>query len=389
MISVMVNPDYGALANPSVGRREWWSLFLENGVQGMGRLMWQLVFPIQQSVYFEPDDIRNLLGAAVGAGLIFCLSVVYFRKFKDRSTWCWIVGGDAGLFGFLSLILFLPEALFLLRRDDFAVADRFIFLPLPYALFSLVLGWYALTPKKESERSGGRRFSWGEGGVAGVLVLYAIISARVTPVWNDAVALARHCIEGVNAPRCWELLVQELRTQGCSTLKDDEKALRNELEKQLHKRPSPFLVEGFASLAECYAKRYASGVDERQQMIAGLAAQGAPPEALANALGLLLLERGELDKVASLINDVFLVNGPGRTSYFTPTRLGDGLGQLQVACLAEEQLRVPVVLPCRPLVLTFQRLFGGNLLRESEVVEARGEALTSLRRGGIVVKAPS
>lgn len=405
-----INPDYGSLADFSFGTFSPRVLLWENGVLGLGRAGWQLFVPISQSVHFQPEDPRNVIGfcLVVAVGVLVVSSASRYRtraSAASRKSRAVRASGGMNLSALVALLVCtsLPQLLFCIRRDDFAIADRLLFLPFPYLVATifylpsvrsllakrsallLFSGSQNLTrPTQEGHQGIVPRVTL-NAGVAALVVFYALVSYRATFLWDTTNKAVDHCAESADASRCWGYKVIEWREEGCNRLMQNSEQLIRRLSQEARAahRIGPFMVDGFDAIATCQASLTTVGVSLRMAALKNLAEYGAPPTALAFAEMIINMSVGNLNAAHALVKERFVDTLPSNEDV-TPTSLGRIVGALQVLCLTPE-IRAE---GCGDTVQQLFVRYGGNDIKEQSVESARRLALSALRFAKVEVAAP-
>jgi hypothetical protein len=151
----------------------------------------------------------NLVGAAVAAILSFWIWGQ--RPWKDRraSSLLLILGA-----------LGLPQLYIMSTDTDFILADRYLFIILPYAM--------AIPAVLLSENVELARFfrRWGRGpavaALALVTVCYAALDFREAPHWENDYSLMKHCSLTEESPKCVGLMLEKGFDRGhCAAIAED------------------------------------------------------------------------------------------------------------------------------------------------------------------------
>lgn len=406
-----INADYGSLADFSFGTLSPRVLLWENGVLGLGRVGWQLLVPVSQSVHFQPEDHRNLIGFCLVIAVCILLARAELINQKtapaqSKSPRPMRSAGGMTLSALVILLICtsLPQLLFCIRRDDFAIADRLLFLPFPYLIATIcylpsvcslllkgsaILNFPGFVGESTESNSAHRQVILRSGISAGIVVLvvfYSVVSYRATFLWDTTNKAVDHCAESADASRCWGYKLIEWREQGCNRLMQSSEQLlpRLSLEARASHRIGPFLVDGFDAIATCQASLTTVPVSLRMAAIRRFREQGAPPTSTAFAEMITNLTAGNLRAAHEVVKERFVNTLPSNQDV-TPTSLGRIVGAVQVLCLRPE-MRAD---GCGD---TFQQLrirYGGNDIKDHIVEAARSLSLAALQVAKIEVTMPA
>lgn len=66
------NKDYDVVSSAGESA-EHFMVYFQNGIMGIGRAAWQLVFPFRQAVYFDVNSVENVFGLFLFGLLVFFL----------------------------------------------------------------------------------------------------------------------------------------------------------------------------------------------------------------------------------------------------------------------------------------------------------------------------
>lgn len=363
-----INRDYGGLFTKQSIDAGGIDRVITYGVMAIGRAFYQLFIPISQAIYRDPYRLEH------GVGLIVMAGWGLFLWSQSRR-------GDAGrealmtrwTLGSLALLLFLPQFMFVVRRTEFAMADRFLFLSLPYFVAltsSMISSW--LTKRQPRAHSA----------LCGVLLVFlffaAIQTRRVLPLWDSAEGVFRHCIARADSEQCWWHLSDELFRRGCADLMRDEQAFSVKLASLQGNKPSLFTNEGYFRLAVCVGTATSAGPDIKEQFLEQYEQNGARPESLAFARSLVALERGDR---RGALNQVIRVYGGGRADIkaFTMMMLGIEEGLLEGICVSGDGSDRH----CAEVTAEFAHRYGANPLESRFTDFGRQAAIEAwMRRPG-------
>lgn len=336
-----LNRDYGVTsASTEVASHVWLNTF--NAVMGLGRAMWQLCCPFRQAIYFNVNSPENIAGL-----VIFILGLVALIRHIRR------YGVHFGVqLLLLAALLFLPQLLFTLGREDFIMADRFVFLPLPYLLGGVAL--CALKSELVTSLMYGDRARLPFGAMS-VGLMCAVISINTVPLWRAELPLFKNCVDRANSDRCWWHYTRELLKTGCPLVGDEWDRLSTQLKERSKDPHALFPAEGAIALSFCEVVSTNQPLNTREAAVDSFQADGGTPEALAFARNLLSIEQGRPREALRRIVELFL--GPNiRTRALSVSVLGVTQGQLQALC------EVGIDPACVEVLRTFRARFAKNQL---------------------------
>ncbi len=357
------NRDYGALLadRPGVSAGTLASKLLHL-IFGVGRGAWQLLIPERQAIYFELHDWRSYAGLALfllGAGALAWFASRRkvsddFQRVSDDSSKKFSddfrkVSDDFSREGLLQLalaaLLFAPEAAFVMKRTDFVMADRFLFLPLPYLLCGIGLiasGAFPTLRARVTPRI-----------ACAAALLIAIpcvaLSARAAPRWDSELTLYTSCVDLEGSDRCYYHFVDKLLESGCWSVAPRFEQLEAQLEKSARDPDSLYRADGGLVLGLCMASTVNQPPEQREKALDGLRASGATEESLAFARNLVSIEAG--DPFAALVRTTEMFLGAQVSpAHMSRAVVGATLGQLRMLA------RVPALQPrgIGPALATFE-----------------------------------
>ncbi len=177
-------------------------------ILSLGRGVFQLIWPMRQGFYFNEHSITSYVGLAF-LGLItwiflharkVCANQIQLtvpQRFRSRT------------FAILAALLFAPQFLFVIMRDDFIMADRYLFVPLPYILVALALWLKGLTEAWLTHRKGII--------IATLFALsYVVQTLRAVKAWESTETVLQQCATTENSDRCnSHLLEHTFNTKSC------------------------------------------------------------------------------------------------------------------------------------------------------------------------------
>ncbi len=340
-IQSTLNRDYGiGNASSEVASHVW--LNITNAVMGLGRAVWQIFFPFRQAIYFDVYSPENIAGLAVFCGGLWLL-IGHLKKH----------GAHLGVqLIFLSALMFVPQLLFTLGREDFIMADRFVFIPLPYLLAGVAL--CALNSEigvsKIVENKPRLLF-----GTVIVALVCAVVSIDNVPLWRAELPLFKNCVDRANSDRCWWHYARELLKTGCPLVGDEWGRLTTQLRERSKDPHALFTPEGAIALSFCEVVSTNQSLVTRQTTVDELERDGGPPEALSFARNLLDIEQRRSRDALHRIVQLFL--GPNiRVRALSVSVLGVTQGQLQALC------DVGTDPACVDVLKTFRARFAKNQL---------------------------
>ncbi len=319
------NSDYRGLSEQTGFAQEGAGDQVRSLLLGLGRGNWQLLFPVSQAVYFNIDSPRNLLGLLLLVGIVgylgyllrglLCSSAPGARGAITRATQCFALGA----------LLLAPEAAFVMRRADFVMADRFLFLSLPYWL----AGTYHLLSASWVALFKGLSMSRAALSAAVLGALYVIVSAAAAARWESELTLYRPCVHEEGSDRCWFHYAAKLREAGCWEVAKEFEPMEAALKASAARKGSLFRPEGGLVLSLCKASVLGRSTQDRQRDLDALASLGATEESLASARNLLSVEQGNPLEAFYRTATLFLVAGVDTTK-MNQAILGAAAGQLEV-----------------------------------------------------------
>lgn len=366
------NADYRGLVDQTGYAVEGWSEKARYLLLGVGRGTWQLLLPFNQAVYFNIDSMRNrsglllLVGSAVALGT---LAVRARRKAEAQSNAS--LRGAAQVL-LLAALLFAPEAAFISKRSDFVMADRFLFLSLPYLLAGVVhllsayrsswIEW--LTPARSALVA------------AGVVGVYVIPSAAAAPRWETEQGLYTSCVQSEGSDRCWFHYVSKLLESGCWEVAKQFDPLRTELTRSAHRTTRTlYRGEGGLVLSLCMASATGQGVAQRSHEIDELVGDGATEESLTFARNLLSIEESRpLDALYRTTTRFLMADA--NTSRMSQAMLGALEGQFTVInMLPDAQAR-----GSGPALETFKQRYASSQISPSAISLGSNMTLQALAK---------
>jgi hypothetical protein len=318
----------------------------------LGRGTWQLLVPSEQAIYFDIDSWRNTAGLVLLAGaLVGLATMIAVAARSGDEAGRTRLRSSAECFA-LALLLFVPEAFFVMRRSDFVMADRFLFLSLPYLLAGI---WHLLAAAR-FPRITSPSMTTGATVSAVLAGLLAIPSAKAAPRWRSERALYESCVENEGADRCWFHEAAKLHEAGCWEVARRFPALEAALKAAASRKRSLYLPEGAYVLSLCQATVLGKSVEARWQDLDDLARLGATDEALSMGRNLLDIERGRA--VDAMLRAVALFLSPSPvTAHMNQDIVGAELGQLEVLGEADSVRRKGGA----AVAATFQARFGSQV----------------------------
>ncbi len=338
---------------------------ISNGVLGLGRAAWQAIAPFQQAVYFHEDQPQNLLGLILCAGAL-ALFVRHIRKHGvDDGARMMIVGA----------ILFLPQLAFTCTRKDFTMADRFLFMPLPYLFLGALL---CIRPREWWASLGISHRSQAIFGAIALGLIFTVISSQAIYVWRSELPLFKHCVDQTSSDRCWWHYSRELFKAGCPLVMDESERMTKELAAKSKRPGTLYPPDGALILSTCEASAYNISKAEQMQQIDSLQALGATPESLVFARNLVSIANKEIPAAYHRIIENFLkTNVDGRL--FSVAILGMIEGQLRALC----ETPSPPGINCFEILSTFRAKYAKNDISTKAVGSGYNntvQALTSQQR---------
>ena len=333
------NRDYSVGENPET---DLFSLKFTNGVLGLGRAVWQLVAPIQQAIYFDVTQPQNALGLCVLVALSFLL-LRHSKKSGLRS-------GTYLLF--LGLLFFLPQLAFTFGRNDFTMADRFLFMPLPYLLVGASL--CLKSPQEWSETIKNNRSRW-IFGLGCLCLVFTVITANASLLWRNELPLFKHCVRQTGSDRCWWHYSRELFKVGCPMVTEEYDRMKEELKNRASNPVALYPPDGALILSTCETTAYNISNTEKTAEIDALANLGATPQALTFSRNLLSIQEGNLTTAYKRTIESFLQSTVDPTK-FSVAILGVIEGQLRALC----EVPSPTGINCFEILQTFKAKYAKN-----------------------------
>lgn len=319
------NSDYRGLSEQTGFALEGVGEQLRFLLLGLGRGTWQLLFPTSQAVYFNIDSLRNVAGLLLFAVGAAALGYLLRRLIQSQAP-----GARQGLqqaiqWFSLAALLLAPEAAFVMRRADFVMADRFLFLSLPYWLAGVYLVLSASDLSWISNLSLIRAAR-----VSSVLgALYLVFCGAAALHWESELALYRPCVHEEGSDRCWFHYAAKLREAGCWEVAKEFGPMEAALKASASRKGSLFRPEGGLVLSLCKATVLGESLQARSIDLDALAGLGATEESLACARNLLAVEGGKPLDAFYRTATLFLVAGVD-TAKMNQAILGAVTGQLEV-----------------------------------------------------------
>jgi hypothetical protein len=292
-------------------------------VLGLGRATWQLFWPATQAVYFNIESYKNRVGFALFLAIMAAL--FWLARQAYRSAGRRIEGRlQRGLSHLaLAALLFAPEAAFVMRRNDFVIADRFLFLSLPY----LLAGIYEIVAAARADWTS-ISFRTLAIGAATLACLYWIPAAAAAPRWQSEKLLYQACVDNEGSDRCYFHHVSKLLEAGCWEVAKQYPQLEAELKSSVSCPHSLYRGEGGLVLSLCTATATGQPPEIREKELDALAAKGATDESLAFARNLLAVEEGKPVDALYRTTTLFLTSG-ANTTHMSQAMLGCMLGQFE------------------------------------------------------------
>jgi|GEM_PF-4975516 len=358
------NGDYRGLVNQT-GYAVEGSEKLAYLALGLGRATWQLLWPATQAVYFNIESYKNRVGFTLFVALlavVFWLARQAYRKAGLR------IEGPLrrGLSNLaLAALLFAPEAAFVMRRSDFVIADRFLFLSLPYFL----AGVYELLA---AARTAVASASLRNPAIAAAILafLYWILAAAAAPRWQSEKLLYQACVDREGSDRCYFHHVSKLLEAGCWEVAKQYPQLEAELKASVSRPHSLYRGEGGLVLSLCTATTTGQPPEIREKELAALAAKGATDESLAFARNLLAVEEGKPVDALYRTTTLFLTSS-ANTTHMSQAMLGCVMGQFEaLSALPELQSK-----GIGPALATMQARYNTVQIAPSAI--ALGRSLTA------------
>jgi hypothetical protein len=318
------------------------SLKITNGVLGLGRAVWQLVAPIQQAIYFDVQQPQNAIGLCILAAILYLL--IRYSKKSDIHTGTSLLA--------LGALLFVPQLAFTFGRKDFTMADRFLFMPLPYLLTGAAL--CLKSPREWSESITSNRSRW-IFGLSGLCLVYSVITSNAALLWRNELPLFKHCVRQTGSDRCWWHYSRELFKAGCPMVSEEYDHMKDELKQRASDPFALYPPDGALILSTCEATAYTISNAEKTAEIDALLKLGATPQALTFSRNLLSIQEGDLRGAYTRTIESFLQTTVDRTK-FSVAILGVMQGQLRALC----EVPSPSGINCFEILQTFQAKYAKN-----------------------------
>lgn len=340
------NRDYAVTLGQAREPAERFGLYLTHTLLGIGRATWQLIVPIEQAIYFNINDASNFIGLGIFVCFMSCAYALHVRsRSAPRSK-----ADSKPHFFLLAALLFLPQLGFSIKREDFVMADRFLFLCLPYLLLGIGTWIRSHRPALLGVRASCLL-------VLLVVTVGSTLTLRSAGLWSSDLSLFRHCVEVSGSDRCWWHYNNKALEHGCATLMQNANRLHDEIARASKRRFSIFLADGSLAVAYCEATADNVPFATKLQGIDRLAHVGSPAEPLTFARNLLSIEAG--DPAEALRRIVHLFLGPNvNTHLMSQSTVGVVLGQLTVLCEIPSLRR----LGCADAKATYEARYEHNVI---------------------------
>jgi hypothetical protein len=337
-------------------------------VLGLGRATWQLFWPATQAVYFNIESYKNRVGFALFLAMLAAL--FWLARQAYRSAGMRIEGRLRRGLSHLALaaLLFAPEAAFVMRRNDFVIADRFLFLSLPYLLAGICeiaaaarANWSSISLKNSAL------------GGATLAFLYWMPAAAAAPRWQSEKLLYQACVDSEGSDRCYFHHVSKLLEGGCWEVAKQYPQLEAELTSSVSRPHSLYRGEGGLVLSLCTATATGQPPQIREKELDALAGKGATDESLAFARNLLSIEEGKPVDALYRTTTLFLTSG-ANTTHMSQAMLGCVLGQFEaLSALPELQGK-----GIGPALATMQARYSAVQIAPSAIELGRALTIRSL-----------
>jgi hypothetical protein len=345
------------------------------GSNALGRGFWNLLFPYWLAPYYNELSWRNTAGLALLVALVLLL-VVRLSSLRSQNQGNHVGHNLRELVTWLSLglVLIVPTANTILTFHDFMLADRHLYLSLPYFVLAGALVVRAACIKASVKATvvvGSAFVAW--------LVMSAKTTRDMVPRWRNSYTLMESCAMEEGSPRCHSQAIRRLFFKDKCNLTSHIIDSASQLYKSYKPRWSlEFRTEVPFFHASCLALSAKLKSDDKLQTIDGLHEfYGESPDVI---FGLVLaqLERGNLAAALALASQYHmgkLDKGPILVTY---SLLGVYRGQLEALCKLDPYGVCPAALK------RFVELHPATADHQGSVGWGRAATEMMARRGGLM-----
>ncbi len=350
------------------------------GTNALGRGFWNLLFPYWLAPYYNELSWRNTAGlATLGlAGLALVVKVLKNHPQNSgnvREGITWIS---------LALVLLIPTANTILTFHDFMLADRHLYLSLPY----LVLGGAVLlrSAVKQKTQDPNHPTPIVSAPAAIALALAAVwlgfgakTVTEYVPLWRNSYTLMEACALGEASPRCHSQAIRRL------FFKDKCNLTSHIIESsaQVYKKtPPPWALEFRTEVpffhASCLALAAKRSTDEKIQQIDNLSEFYGESADIIFGLVLANLEKGDLKAALALAGQYYMGPLDKGPIFVTNSLLGAYRGQIEGLC------RLDPFGSCPTALKRFNELHPATANFIGSVNWGRAATEMMARRGGLL-----
>jgi hypothetical protein len=278
------NSDFSKTTSSGLVLDDWFSL-----AGAMGRMTWNLVFPVHPAVYYSESSPLNNWGLVLIFVLALCALVLWVTSVPKTRKLALALGLAVGVF-------VAPQAAFILGMREYLATDRYFFLALPYMVLLFAL---LLQPKIVSARAQ----KWTAAAVSLACAWFAFVSWRAVPTWRSEKQLFKDCVAAEDSGKCWAMLMEsEYNEGGCLAIHTLFDAAHKIVQKLPNNKPAGVAIRAELPLYEgiCMATISNMSVNQRMQLFTNLKQQHGNSPGYAFGEILLLLEQGKQQDAALL-----------------------------------------------------------------------------------------
>lgn len=347
------------------------------GSNAIGRGFWNLLFPFWLAPYYNEMSWRNYLGLAlfviVGLAVVLRLTKVAGSQSRNiREGVVWLT---------LGTVLLVPTANTIMTFHDFMLADRHMYLSLPYFVLGaavLIRAGVDGTAQNKPSRVLARRLA-----ILSATGVWLFFAARTVvhyvPLWRNSFLLMEQCALTEGSPRCHSQAIRRVFFKDKCHMANHIIGSAATLYKSFDSKWSlEFRTEVPFFHAACLALSASLSSNEKLTKIDGLHEfYGESPEVI---FGLVLasLEKGNKQEALGLAAQYYMGSLDKGAIFITYSLLGTYKGQMEVLCKLD---------PYGPCPLALERFSQLHPAADSQKgSRSWGRSATELmaRRGGLM-----
>lgn len=324
------------------------------GTEAIGRGFWNLLFPFSPAPYYS--ELRSL--GDIGLGLFILVTVLMIVKVARARSWTAHTDLSKALIWLaLGLILIVPTVNTILSFHDFMLADRHLYLSLPWFVASGALFLRAWLSEREGPSLESFKTPITIGALAALLIWlgFSVKTALdYVPQWRNSYTLMEQCVFRERSPRCHSQTIRRV------FFKDKCHLAAHIMESaaDLYKDLPPFSLEFRTEVpffhSSCIALSAGLTPDQKIEAIEKLAPVYKESPDIMFALVLAHLEKGDLPGAFGVASGYYMGPLDLGPIFITSSMLAVYRGHLEVLCRYDPSGR------CSAALARYHRLHPGS-----------------------------